>query len=239
MKKILTLLFSVFTATGIMTAQTSDCTQFFPQSEGSVLETKTYNASNQLLNTMIYRVNSVRNSSINNNMEVGFTMMDSFDNVISTATINASCSDDLFSLRMVNKAYSPEVVKALTNNTELVGYFLDYPNTFNSDPLNFTSFGMDGGEFTIEDNSDRKERVNVRVYNRQVEKNERVITPARHDSFDAYKIIFDFDVTKDKQTTQYKGVEWYAPNYGIVRSETYDSNMNLLTRTELTTLREM
>lgn len=238
MKKILVLFFSIFSATTLLTAQ-NGCLQFFPTNEGSVLTTKTYDAQDNLLNTMTYRVNRVNDNMLNNTSDIGFTMFDNFNNVVSTASISTSCNDDMFSLRMVNRGYSPEVVKAMTNNTELIGYFLDYPNIFNNDLFSSSPFTMGGGEFTIEDNSDKKDKVNVKVYNRKLERSEKVSTPARSDSFDAYKITFDFDVTEDKKTTEYKGVEWYAPKYGIIRSETYDKNKNLLTKTELTTLREM
>lgn len=239
MKKILTLLISAAMGTGMMTAQ-NNCVQLFPENEGSVLITKTYDARNNLLNTMTYRVNSINNNAMGSNSDIGFTMADRNNNVISTANIEARCNNGTFTMRMVNRGYSPEVVRALTNNTELIGYFLNYPNTINANNFMLTNnspFAMDGGEFTIEDNSDNRDRVNVRVYNRQHEGNESVVTPARRDSFNASKVSFNFDVTTNGNTTTYKGIEWHAPNHGIVRSETYDNNNNLLTRTELSEMR--
>lgn len=238
MKKILIPVFSACMAIGMVNAQT-DCVQFFPESEGSVLTTKSYDANDQLLNTMVYRVNNVQTGPIMNSMQVGFTLMDSNDNVVSNANIDASCNDGNFNMKMVNRGYSPEVVKAMTTNTELMGYFLNYPNVFNDDPFDANPFSMDGGEFTIEETGDKKDRVHVRVYNRQLEGTERIITPARNDSFNSYKITFNFDVTRNKETVTLKGIEWYSPRYGIVRSETYDNNNNLINKTELSSMREM
>lgn len=237
MKKIYLLLLSVFIGTGMMSAQ-SDCVEFFPANEGTVLVTKTYDAANRLLNTMIYRVNSVSNGLSMNDMQIGFTLMDGYNNAVSNATIDASCTNGYFSMKMVSKGYSPDVVKAMTTNTELIGYFLNYPNTLNTNPMNNSPFAMEGGEFTIEDNSDKRDKITVRVNNRQLEGMERVITPARNDSFNSYKITLNFDVTQNNQTTTLKGIQWYSPRFGIVRSETYDNNNNLINRTELTTIEE-
>lgn len=237
MKKIFAILFSVISGAGIMNAQT-DCVQFFPENEGTVLTTKTYDAANRLLNTMIYRVNSVSSGPSTNNTQIGFTLMDGSNTAVSNANIDASCSNGIFNMRMVSRGHSPEVVRAMTTNTELIGYFLNYPNTINTDPFDNSPFVMDGGEFTIEDNSDRRENVRVRVYNRQLEGRENIITPARNDSFNAYKITFSFDVTSGGQTTQLRGIEWYAPAFGIVRSETYDNNGNLINKTELASIHE-
>ncbi|MCD7901213.1 MAG: hypothetical protein LUH22_15500 [Bacteroides sp.] len=237
MRKNFIFLLTMIMGAGVANAQ--DCIQFFPASEGSILTTKTYDSGDNLQNTMIYRVNNVSDNAVNNYMEIGFTLMDNDDTAVSNANIEASCNNGVFNLKMVSKGYAPEMVRAMTTNTELIGYFLNYPNVFNSDPFSNSPFAMDGGEFTIEDNSDRKDKVRVRVYNRQLEGQERVITPARNDSFNAYKITFNFDVTIDGETLELKGKEWYAPNYGIVRSETYDKNDNLINKTELSTLRLM
>lgn len=238
MKKIISFVFLATIATVITTAQ--DCVQFFPSSEGTVLTTKTYNANNRLLNTMIYRVNSVSNNVATNSMEIGFTLMDGNDNAVSTATIDASCMDGNFRMKMVSRGYSPDVVRAMTTNTELIGYFLNYPNIFNDNSLiNNSPFSMDGGEYTIEDNSDKRENVRVRVFNRQLEGREDVFTPARRDSFSAYKISFSFDVITGGETVTLRGIQWYSPNYGIVRSETLDGNGNLINKTELSSIHEM
>lgn len=238
MKKIFIAILSVVVCTGMVNAQ--DCIEFFPSSEGSVLTTKTYDANNNLQNTMIYRVNNVNSNMVANNMQIGFTMMDNNDVVVSNATIDANCTNGMFNMRMVSQGYSPAFIRAMSTNTELIGYFLNYPNVFNTDPLiNNSPFAMDGGEFTIEDKNTSRDNINVRVYNRQLEGNERVITPARNDSFDAYKISFNFDVRTDGQTTTLKGIEWYSPRYGIVKSETYDDNGNLINRTELSGMRLM
>ena len=167
-------------------------------------------------------------------MLIDFTMTNAQKEVIDQGTLDAYCNNGNFYLKMINRCISPEVLQMLSRDTELVGDFLDYPNTFAS-PTADSPFAMDGGEFAIKSRSDKKDLLRVKVYDRTYEKNEEITTPAG--VFDASKVTFSFDVTNDKTTTTYKGVEWYAENAGIVRSNTYDKNGSLQSFTELTTLK--
>jgi len=234
MKKLFLLFACACFATTYVSAQ--DCMAFFPSNEGATLINKTYNADSTLVNTMTYRVNKSYDYMDGTDMTIGFTMSDSLNNVIDNGNIEASCSDGNFYLKMVNRAMSPEVMEMLGKDTELVGNFLDYPDTFNEiDPFD-GDFATDAGEYTLQSKTDKKNRMTVRVYNREFEKNEKITTPAG--TFDAAKITFGFDCIKDGKTQSHKGVEWYAPGAGIVRSETYDKNNNLENYTVLTTLQD-
>lgn len=232
MRRVLLFLISVFAFTGLIKAQ-DDCMAFFPKNVGDALINKSYDANNNLLNTMTYRVNTAYDDFITGkDLEVGFVMTDASNNVIDEGNLDAECNDGVFYLKMVNRTISPQIMGILGEDTELVGDFLDYPDTFSDFPFE-GNFKMDAGEFTIQSKSDKKELIRVRVYNREYEKNEKVTTPAG--TFDASKITFDFDVYKDKKTVTYSGVEWYAAEAGIVRSETY-SNKLLQNYTVLTSL---
>lgn len=237
MRKILffsAILFSV----NMATAQT-DCMGFFPETQGTVLETTTYDVAKQPLRSMVYRVNEVNTNVLGNNMQVSFTMMNNDGSVMDAGNIDADCMDGNFRMKMSSRALTPEVMNILSTSTELVSNFLDYPNIFNTDMDPFASpFVMTGGDFTIQSNNDKKDDIRVGVRNRQYEGNERIYVPARRDSFDAAKVTFDFEVTENGSTKQYKGIEWYSTNFGIIRSETYDNNNTLLNTTLLTTIKE-
>jgi len=209
---------------------------FFPSNEGAMLITKTYNGNNDLLNTMTYKVEKDYEYVSGSDMQISFMMTDNYNNVIDRGNIDASCMDGSFYLKMVNRAMSPEVMGMLGSNTELVGNFLDYPDTFNDSYPFDGVFKMDAGEYTVQSKTDKKDKLNVRIYDREYEKNEKITTPAG--TFDASKITFRFDCTRDGVTKTHKGVEWYAPGAGIVRTETYDKNNNLENYTELTVLQD-
>lgn len=232
MRKVILILAFAFSSVLLVSAQ--DCMTFFPVSEGATLTNKTYDANNNLLATTVYKVNEANDYTSNADMQVGFVMTNGNNTVIDQGNLDARCNDGMFSLKMINRAICPEAVDLLTTDTELVGDFLDYPNTF-AGPYPFdNTFNMSGGEFTIRSKSEKKDLARVRVYNRNYVNNENITTPAGN--FDASKITFDFDVAKDGNTTTYKGVEWYSTGAGIVRSETYDKDGSMRNFSELTSL---
>ncbi len=232
MKNIIFVLLFVFSSSFLLHAQNDGCMQFFPDKEGTVMISKSYDASNKLLSTMTYRINKVYNYSSGEEILIGFTMTDGNNKAIDQGTITARCDDGTFYLTMSNRALTPDVIKMLGSDTELVGDFLDYPDAF-SDVYN-GNLGMTGGTFTVQSKSDKKARISVRVYGREYQKTERITTPAG--TFNAAKVTFNFESQSGKKTTHYRGTEWYAPNAGIVRTETHDNKGNLLSYTVLTTL---
>ncbi len=228
-------LFFVFTfiVSSCMLMAQDDCMYFFPSNEGAVLVSKNYDAKGTLLSTTTYTVNKTDQTIDGNNIDIVFTITNSKDSLIDSGNLNARCEDGAFYMTMSNRILSPDAIKMLEKDTELVGDFLDYP-----DPLgdfNTGNFKMSGGKFTIQSKKDKKIFAHVDVFGRQYEKNEKITTPAG--TFDAAKVTFNFTITKNKKTNRYEGVEWYALNAGIIRSETYDEKGNLQNYSVLTMLK--
>ncbi|MCD8165702.1 MAG: hypothetical protein LUE93_06010 [Bacteroides sp.] len=233
MKKLFLLFISIFTYAGIINAQ-DDCLEFFPTTEGSTLVSKSYDGNNNLLSTMTSRVTSSYGYASGTDIELEFTMTDANNNVIDRGTINANCNDGDFYLKMDNRAYVPNILDVLSMDTQLVGSFLDYPDTFREDYIYNGPFQMDAGEFTIKSKIDSSEKMRVSVRNREYEKNEKISTPAG--DFHASKIKFTVETYENGTANTYKGIEWYAVKAGIVRTEIYNQNDNLLNYTVLTDL---
>lgn len=233
MKNLIFTLLIVFSFTVFVEAQ-DDCMQFFPTKQGSVLVNKTYDAANNLLSTMTYKVMKTYQYQSGTEIQINFTLTDSKDKMIDQGNLNARCDGGTFYLNMTNRTLTPDIMKLLGSNTELVGDFLDYPDAFSESDQYSGDLGMTGGQFTIKSKNNKKDFMSVRMYDRKYMKNEMINTPAGN--FNAAKVSFNFETTRDKKTTVQKGMEWYAPNAGIVRSETYDKNGKLLNYTVLTTL---
>ncbi len=235
MKKIFLGIATVITSAGTISAQ--DCMSLFPNNKGAELVTQSYDAQNNLVSTSRYTVMESYDNSIRSTSNINFQMTDKTGNVIDQGQLETNCDDDNFRMKLVSKADSPAVIRMLASNTELVGNYLDYPNVFSSFPGD-DMFSMEPGEFTVYSKEDKKDFVKVNIRNRQYEKSEKVNTPAGE--FDASKISFMYDVydNSNKETTTFKGVEWLSSGAGIVRSETYDKDNNLLNYTVLTTLKD-
>lgn len=238
MKKILTLFTAIIISSGFMMAQ-DDCMQFFPNNEGDILVNTTYDAANNVQSVMTYRINKVYDYISGENMQIAFVMTDGEGQVIDNGNLEAYCDYGTFYMKMTNNVLTADVINILSSDTELVGDFLDYPNVFNENIFDESPFQMSGGSFMIKSKSNKKDFVNVVVYNRQYVGTEKITTPARTEPFHAAKITFEFEVTRDRKTKRYKGIEWCAMNAGIIRSETYDNNNNLLTKTLLTNMQNI
>ncbi len=215
-------IFMFIVSSCVLVAQ-DDCMYFFPSNEGDVMVTKNYDAKGTLLSTMTYKVNEMDQTMDGSDINIVFKITNSKDSLIDSGSLNARCKDGTFYMAMSNRVLSPDAVKLLEKDTELVGDFLDYPDQFSD--FNREDFEMTGGDFTIQSKKDKKIFAHVNVFGRKYEKNEKMTTPAG--TFDAAKVTFNFTITENKKTTRYKGVEWYALNAGIIRSETYDKNGNL------------
>ncbi len=233
MKNLVVVLLFVFTSASFVMAQ-DGCMQFFPAKQGAVLVNKTYDAANNLLSTMTYRVTKAYQYESGTEVEINFTLTDSKGKTVDQGTMKARCDDGTFYLNMANRTLTPDVMKMLGNDTELVGDFLDYPDAFNSDDPYSGNLSMTGGQFTIRNKDNKKEAISVRMFDRKYVTTEPVNTPAGH--FYAAKVSFNFETVQNKKSTVHKGMEWYAPNAGIIRSETYDKDGKLKNYTVLASL---
>lgn len=237
MKKLLLLLVSILFISSHTRAQ-DECMAFFPTTPGTVLVTSNYDADNNLMSTMTYRINDSYDYTSGSNTRMGFIFMDNTNSVCGTGNLTAGCNNGFFSMKMEVADASPYMMDALAQNTELIGNFLDYPNNYDnmSNPFDMSPFDMDGGEYIIKSKDEKSDDIKVRVYDRKYEKNETVTTPAG--SFDASKISFSYDVTRNGKTMTYKGTEWFAKNAGIVKTETCDKGGNAICHSQLTTLKK-
>lgn len=218
----------------VFTYAQEDCLSFYPSTKGSVLINKSYNANDDLLNIMTYTIEDATQNVNGATLVVGCDITDAQGYTIDKGQIEANCINGSFFLKMKSQAVASEFFDILGCNTQLVGNFLDYPNTFADNALLDNTFSTDPGEYVVESKADKKDKMTVRVYDRQYEKNEKITTPAG--TFEASKITFMFDSEKDKEVQTHKGVEWYAEGAGIVRSETYDKSGKLESYTVLTNL---
>ncbi|MCD7973057.1 MAG: hypothetical protein LUG18_10415 [Candidatus Azobacteroides sp.] len=240
MKKYSLIFLGLFSFVLSMHAQDDDCMTFFPNKEGAMLVNTTYDANNNMIMNTTYRIDKIYDYVSGTNMEVDFTITNSSGVAIDHGTLQATCDDGNFYVKMVNQSMAPEVMKMLTTDTALLGNFMDYPYLLNDDigfPYN-SAFQTDEEVYTIQAKNDKDHFIRVRIYNREYDKNEMINTPAQSTSFDASKVTYTFEVTpKGEKSQTYTGIDWYAPDAGIVRSETYDQNKNLVSYTVLTTLR--
>ena len=77
--------------------------------------------------------------------------------------------------------------------------------------------------------------ISTSITNRKVEALEKVTTPAG--KFDCVKISYDMLSKVSIVKTEGHVIEWFAPNVGLIRSETYNKKNKLIGINELTSLK--
>lgn len=235
MKKLLSLVCVAAAALGTAKAQ-DNLLQFFPNKEGTQIVSKCYDANDQLQGTMTLTIAKDYEYFDGQELDINYVMADASGNTVNSGTLSAQYTNGNFYLDMKSHALSPTIGQYISMTTELSGDFLDYPNLFTGADIIPQEFSMDGGNFTIKSPDSKKVIASVDVYNREIEKTEKITTPAG--TFDATKISFMVDVVDNGVKKTYHGNEWYSVGSGIVRSEIYDRDKNLLDYTVLTSISE-
>lgn len=237
MKKLFVFAVSIVACIGSTFAQ-DDCSYLFPNTKGTTMTTQCYDAQNHLLGTTEYLVSENYQSGFGNNSEIVYSMKDSQGNVINAGSIQETCDDGDIYIKSKSSAEMQDVTKMLSANINLMGSYLDYPNTFDSfDPFD-DGFKIDEADLTLSVKDKSIKPIRVKISDRKFEKNEEVTTPAG--TFHASKSSYNVEVYNgsDKSTQKFKNVEWYKHGKGIVRSEVYDNKGQLLDYTVLTAMNE-
>lgn len=235
MKKTILLLLGFIVSAGAATAQ-KGLLQFYPNTKGAQLESRSYDAENNHISTMTLTVLDDYEYIDEADIKIAYSMKDAKGDNIDQGLIEASYVGSNFMLDMKNRITSPTIHQYLSMVTTLEGDFFDYPDPF-SDGFDYDGpFTMQSGLFNIRSKEDKKKILSVNIYGRELHKTEKIETPAG--TFDAAKITFGLELNKDGVKTKYRGVEWYATGAGVVRSEIYDADHKLVDYTVLTSITE-
>lgn len=237
MKNLFTSVLTILACTGMVNAQ-SDCSYLFPKTKGTTMTTQCYDAQNNLLGTTTYQVADEYDNSLGSMSDIVYTMKSSNGDIVNAGSIESSCENGNVYIKTKSKADLGDVTKMLSANINLLGSYLDYPNTYDPmDPFD-GSFNQGEADLTLKVKDKSISPVRVRIYNRNFEKNEQITTPAG--TFDASKISYMVEVYdgNDKKTNTYKNVEWYSLGKGFLRSESYDDKGQLVDYSVLTAMNE-
>ncbi len=215
-------------------AQNNNPIELFPHQAGTVLVNKSYTAGNDLLATMTITVVKSQNYYENAELDLTMEMTDKNGSPAGGGKVAVKYDNGDLYMDMNHLMLSPMVYNHYSPTTELVGDFLSYPQALGDMGMLSSDMNLPGAAFNLH-TTDRTETTNVNIYNRNLEKHEKIETPAG--TFTASKITFMVDVTDHtKGVATYRGTEWFSPGTGIVRSEIRDKDDNLLDYTVLVSI---
>lgn len=237
MKKLLIPALIIFVCTNMTYAQ-DDCSYLFPKTKGTTMTTQCYDAQDNLLGVTTYLVSEEYDNALGSMSDIVYSLENTNGDIVNAGSIESTCENGDVYIKTKSKADPEDITKMLSANINLLGYYLDYPDTYDPmDPFDGT-FNQGEADLTLKLKDKSMKPIRVRIYDRNFEKNESITTPAG--TFDTSKVSYMVDIYdgNDKTTQTYKNIEWYSLGKGFIRSEIYDNKGNLIDYSVLTVMNE-
>lgn len=231
MKSIYTLFVSI-TLTGSVFSQ--DCSGFYYLSNSTV-EMTTFDRKQKESGKVIYTISDINKTGDITTASFSSEIADEKGKIISKGSGVYKCNGGIL-LIDARVAMPQEQMAAYKDMDVKAGEaFIEYPpNLSAGQSLSDVSFKMDvinkGAPFST---------ITLNETNRKVEGKESITTPAG--TWDCWKITYDgrFRATVGGPSgigipVNFKSTEWFAPGFGIVKTETYNKNGKLTGATLIT-----
>lgn len=208
-----------------------DCPMYYPDMKDAVLEYKQYDKKGGLAGSSIQKITDIRKSGGSVEISVTAESFDAKGKSLGSVDLTARCDGGVYYIDMKNYLGQQSMESFEDMEMTVEGGNLEMPNNMKAGDLlkngdlkmTFSSGGMTVMNMT------------VNISNRKVEAVEDLTTPAG--TFECYKISYDA-ATKMMMNVKTKGVEWYARDVGMVKSESYSSDGKLMGSNVLTALRK-
>lgn len=227
MKKLLFFTLIIFSVMSLKAQET-----FFPTKEGTVLIYKTFDKKDKVTNTLQYTIKQVSISGSDMDITYQCESIDPKDKLVFKEEITIHQKGDVLYLDMsnfINKAAFqqngeiPAEIQVKGNNMEVPlnpqpGDVLPDANVEMALKMGFINL-----------------KVSADVTNRKVEAIEDVTVKAG--TFKGYKFSSDINSSAMGIKVKASNIDWYAKGIGTVKTESYDKNGNLQSRTELVELK--
>jgi len=220
MKKIVFLFGLVFLTSSFVAAQ--DCSKYFPMDEGTKFQVTMYDKKDRVSGVMDYEVKEASG----NTATLAYEMKDEKGKMVTSSEYGITCSDDGVTIDF-SSMMSPELLGQYEDmEIEMSGTDLLYPNN-----LSVGQSLPDADVLMTIKMPPMNMKMNMNFFNRKVEGNESVTTPAG--TFDCYVITYDSEAKMGFKMTSSNKL-WLSEGFGMVKQETYNKKGALIGKSVLT-----
>jgi len=191
------------------------CNSYISTKAGTSLEYIHYNAKGKVESSHKTIINDVENNNDELIIKTTNIYYDNKSNETYKTDNDYFCKNGVFYINM-NNLFDGQTMSAYQNmEISLQADNMELPSTMTAgQKLNDGSATMG-----ISNQGIKIATITVNITNRSVDAFESITTPAG--TFDCYKISYDSE-TKLLFKVKAKTTEWYAPNIGLIKSETFD-----------------
>lgn len=228
MKKTILGFIALIITTGQIIAQDS-CSKFYPLTEGSSFEYTSYNKKGKEDGAINYTISEVRSEGAATAATFDMKYTDKKGKEVFATDYSFTCENGL-----VKIDYESLFPSQMMQQYSEMGLEMDISGTDIELP-NDLKVGQELSDANVSmamNMSGIKMNVSVDQTNRKVEKKETITTPAG--SFECYLLTENSTAKTMGATIETKSKLWLAEGIGMIKQETYKSNGNLMSSTELT-----
>ncbi|MEB8330748.1 hypothetical protein OO009_15425 [Flavobacteriaceae bacterium KMM 6897] len=219
MKTIL-LICAFFCYTSAVLSQ--DCSKYFPMDEGTKFQITVYDKKDKASGILDYVVKEVSG----NTATMFYEMHDEKGKMITSSEYGITCTNDGITIDF-SSMMSPELMGQYEEmEVEMSGTDLLYPNN-----LSIGQSLPDADVLMTVKMPPLNMKMNMSFFNRKVEANESVTTPAG--TFNCYVITYDSEAKMGIKMTSSNKL-WLSEGYGMVKQETYNKKGALIGKSILT-----
>jgi len=222
MKNTATLLMSVIILLGTPTLFAQDCKDYFPHKEGTVLTYENYDKKDKVTGTSVISMQERKETPDGISVVMRSKFIDDKGEEVYESEVPLECKNGVLHLDMSKYldpasmgAYSGMDVEVSADNLAL--------------PLSGTA-GTELGDGTVtavvRNSGVKIVTITIHISDRKIAARERVETPAG--AFDCLKITYNIRSQIGFVKVNSSATEWYSPEYGTIRSETYNKKGKLV-----------
>jgi hypothetical protein len=223
MKPIFVLLLSML---GGNLAFSQNCNYYYLQ-DGKTAEITFYNKKGDENGKSVYTVTSASKSGGTTAATVSSEVFSKKGKSIAKGTNNVKCDNGMLMVDL--KAYiSPEQAEQIKADAKASDVYLSYPTNMKAgDALPDGAMNID-----IQQSNGMKSNVDVKITERKVEGQESITTPAG--TWNCFKITYHSAIRIALMgigiPVKADMTEWFAPNFGVVKTETSKGATTVLTK---------
>lgn len=208
---------------------TQDCGQMDYLAKGNSWVLTQYNKRGKVTGHTDYTILDERTVDGNREWDIKTVMKDKKDEELSSATATAICDGEKILLDFQQVMQSTAAMESMEGmETEIegdnIGYPFDMEVGMELEDVSVSIKAKSGGVQLV--------KVDTKIKDRLVEAKETITTPAG--DFDAFKIVQTSVVEMGIIKTETSSIDWYAPGFGIVKSEYYNKRGKLSGSSEIT-----
>ena len=223
MKKTILILITFF----LVTEVNAQCkSPYYKMKEGTVIVTESFNDKDKFQTRQETKVLKYDETADGFEATIGFVVTDKKGKTATEGDYKMSCSQDVFKIDMSNFVPSESMSGFENMEVDVQMDQLEYPSS-----LLVGSDLNDASIIITTKNNPIPMKMEFNITDRKVEGKETVTTPAG--SFDCFKISYNTRL-KMIMNMNFKNVEYLSENSGVVRTESYKSNGNMVGYTLIT-----